>query len=352
MPVAYLPSPASALWHLGALPVRAYALCMVAGVAVALWLTDQRYRKAGGKPGTILDLATIAVPAGLVGARLYSVLTDYHRYFGPTRDWTDILRVWEGGMGVAGAVAAGAVAAWVYCRWTGIDIGPVALAAAPALAIGQAISVWGNWFSQTLYGQPSGLPWAVAIGPQHRVAGYQAAATFQPLFVYQSAVDVLIALGVIYLIHRYLLSGGVAFALYAALWAATGAAIEMTRIDYSSRLAGLRSNVVAMLLILVLAVGYLAVVAHRRRLRASLQLQEPPVRHRMLRPRSSQATAGRIGLTGPELTGPALAGTPLAGTGLAGSGRAGSGLAGSGLTSSDETDEPPPGAAGSQGLPH
>jgi prolipoprotein diacylglyceryl transferase len=342
MPVAYLPSPSSALWHLGALPVRAYALCMVAGVAVALWLTDQRYRKAGGKPGTILDLATIAVPAGLVGARIYSVLTDYERYFGPGRDWTDILRVWEGGMGVAGAVAAGAVAAWAYCSWTGIDIGPVALAAAPALAIGQAISIWGNWFSQTLYGQPSGLPWAVAIGPQHRVAGYQAAATFQPLFLYQSAADVLIALGVIYMIHRYLLSGGVAFALYAALWSAAGAAIEMVRIDYSSRLAGLRSNVIAMLLILALAVGYLAVVEHRRRLRAALQLQERPVRHRMLRPRSSQATAGRIGLSGS-----AVAGTALAGTGLTGAGLTGTGLTGAGLASSDETEEPPPdGVAG------
>jgi prolipoprotein diacylglyceryl transferase len=364
MAVAYLPSPSGALWHLGALPVRAYALCLVVGVCVALWLTDRRYRKAGGKPGTILDLAAVAVPAGLVGARIFSVLTDIHRYFGPGRDWTDVLRVWEGGMGIAGAVAAGALAAWAYCRWRGIDIGPVALAAAPALAVGQAISVWGNWFSQTLYGQPSGLPWAVAIGPPHRVAGYQAAATFQPLFLYQSVADVLIALGVSYLIRRYLLSGGVAFTLYAALWAAAGAATEMTRIDYSARLAGLRSNVIAMLLILALAAASLAVIAHRHRLRASLQMQEPPARHRMLRPRSSQATAGRIGLTvtglsdtglagaglaGTGLTGTGLAGTGLTGTGLAGTGLTGTGLAGTGragtgLTTGDETGEPPPDA--------
>jgi len=296
MPVAYLPSPSSAVWHLGALPVRVYALCMVAGVAIALWLTDRRYLKAGGKPGTILDLATIAVPAGLIGARVFSVATDLPLYFGPHRDWTDVLRVWEGGMGIAGAVAAGALAAWAYCRWSGIDIGPIALAAAPALAVAQAISVWGNWFSQTLYGQPSGLPWAVAIGPQHRVAGYQAVATFQPLFLYESALDLLIALVVSYLIRRYLLTGGRAFAIYAALWAAAAAAIEIVRIDYSARLAGLRSNVIAMLLILVLAVGYLVGAEHRRRLRASLLRQEPPARHRMLRPRSSGAAAGRIGL--------------------------------------------------------
>ena len=96
-------------------------------------------------------------------------------------------------MGVAGAVAAGALAAWVYCRRTGIDIGAVALAAAPALAVAQAISVWGNWFSQELYGRPSGLPWAVEISPQHRVAGFQSFATFQPLFLYESLFDLLIA---------------------------------------------------------------------------------------------------------------------------------------------------------------
>jgi hypothetical protein len=167
----------------------------------------------------------------------------------------------------------------------------------------------------------------VAIGPQHRVAGYQSAATFQPLFFYESALDVLIALGVSYLIRRYLLSGGLAFALYAAMWAVAGAAIEMARIDYSARLYGLRSNVLAMLLILALAACYLALVARRRQLRASLQPQEPPARHRMLRPRSSQATAGRIGLTG---------------TGLTGTGLTGTGLTGTGLTSSGESGEPPP----------
>lgn len=300
MPVAYLPSPAVAVWHLGAIPVRAYALCMVAGVVVALWLTDRRYRKATGRRGVILDLATVAVPVGFVGARVYSVLADSGLYFGRGRDWTDVFRVWQGGMGIAGAVAAGALAAWVYCRQTGIEVGPVALAAAPALAVAQAISVWGNWFSQTLYGSPSGLPWAVAIAPQHRVGGYQAAAAFQPLFLYESAVDLLIAVAVGYAIHRYAFTGGRAFALYAALWAAGGAAIEATRLDYSPTLYGLRSNLLAMVAVGVLAVGYLASVHHRRRQRALLRRAEPPPRQQILRPRSSGATAGRIGLTGPD----------------------------------------------------
>jgi prolipoprotein diacylglyceryl transferase len=298
MPVAYLPSPASALWHLGTIPVRAYALCMVAGVLVGLWLTDRRYRKAGYQPGVILDMATIAVPVGLIGARIYSVLTNLHRYVGPGRDWTDALRVWDGGMGVAGAVAAGALAAWVYCRRTGIDGSAVALAAAPALAVAQAISVWGNWFSQELYGQPSGLPWAVDIAPQHRVAGYQPFATFQPLFLYESLFDVLIAVALAVAIRKFMLSGGQAFALYAALWATAGATIEALRIDYSARMFGLRLNMLAMVVVLVAAGSYLASVQHRRRQRMPVRPAEPTVAQPTLHPRSSRATSGQIGLAG------------------------------------------------------
>ena len=296
MPVAYLPSPASSIWHLGTIPVRAYALCMVAGVLAGLWLTDRRYRKAGYQPGVILDMATIAVPVGLIGARIYSVLTNFHRYVGPGRDWTDVLRVWDGGMGVAGAVAAGAVATWVYCRRTGMDISAVALAAAPALAVAQAISVWGNWFSQELYGQPSGLPWAVAIAPQHRVAGYQPFATFQPLFLYTSLFDLLVAVAVAYAIRRYMLSGGQAFAMYAALWATGGATIEALRIDYSARMFGLRINLLAMVVVLVAAGSYLASVQHRRRQRILARPAAPSVARRTLQPRSSRAASGKIGL--------------------------------------------------------
>ena len=296
MPVAYLPSPASSIWHLGTIPVRAYALCMVAGVLAGLWLTDRRYRKAGYQPGVILDMATIAVPVGLIGARIYSVLTNFHRYLGPGRDWTDVLRVWDGGMGVAGAVAAGALATWVYCRRTGIDISAVALAAAPALAVAQAISVWGNWLSQQLYGPPSGLPWAVAIAPQHRVAGYQPFATFQPLFLYESLFDLLVAVAVAYAIRRYMLSGGQAFTLYAALWATGGATIEALRIDYSARIFGLRINMLAMVVVLVAAGSYLASVQHRRRQRMLARPAEPVVARRTLQPRSSRAASGKIGL--------------------------------------------------------
>jgi prolipoprotein diacylglyceryl transferase len=275
MAVAYLPSPATGVWHLAIIPVRAYALCVLAAVVTGLWLTDRRYRRAGGQPGVILDLATVAVPVGLVGARAYSVATDFGRYFGPGRDWTDLLRVWDGDMGVAGAVAAGAVAAWAYCRRTGVAVGPIALAAAPALAVAQAISVWGNWFSQELYGSPSGLPWAVAIAPQHRAAGLQSAATFQPLFLYESLLDLVVAACLILLIRRYALSGDRAFALYAALWTAVAAVMQGLRVDYSPQLLGLRTNLLAMLVVLAAACAYLAAVRRRRRQRPAAQPAEP-----------------------------------------------------------------------------
>ena len=192
--VAFLPSPGPGTWHLGLLPVRGYALCIVLGIIVAVRLASRRYQQLGGGRGVMLDVATWAVPAGLIGARLYSVVTDYELYFRPGRDWIDIFRVWDGGIGMPGAVLAGVFGAWLGCRRAGVRFGPVAGAAAPAVAIGQAIGRWGNWFNQELYGRPSSLPWAVEIDPAHRVIPYENYATFQPAFLYESLWD--LALGV------------------------------------------------------------------------------------------------------------------------------------------------------------
>ncbi len=264
MPAAFLPSPASSVWHLGPIPLRAFSLCMVAGVVAGLWLTDWRYRRAGGHEGVVLAVATVAVPVGIVGARIYSVVSNADLYFGHGRDWVNILRFWNGGLGVAGAVAAGALAAWAYCRYAGIEIGPLALAAAPALPVGQAIAVWGNWFNQSLYGRPSGLPWAVAISPVHRAVGYQTFTTFQPIFVYESALYLLVAAAVAYGIHRFRLRGDLAFALYAGLYATARFCAEAQRVDYSPRMFGIRTDEAAMLAILIVAWSYLLFMRSRR----------------------------------------------------------------------------------------
>jgi prolipoprotein diacylglyceryl transferase len=264
MSVAYLPSPAHGVWHLGPVPVRAYALCAIAGVILALWLTDRRYRRMGGPQGMIWDVATVAVPAGLIGARAYTVLTGYDSYFGRGSDWVSVFRIWDGGLGLAGLFAAAALGAWAYCRRYRYALTPMALAAAPALAAGQAVAIWGNWFSQRMYGPPSTLPWAVAIGPERRANGYESFSTFQPVFLYESLWDLLIAAAVIYAIRRFALTGDRAFALYAGLYAVGRLAAEMLRIDYSPRLLGSRIAELEMLLIALAAVAYLAVSRARR----------------------------------------------------------------------------------------
>jgi prolipoprotein diacylglyceryl transferase len=296
MPAAFLPSPASSVWHLGPVPVRWFAVCMVAGVLAGLWLTDRRYRKGGGKEGVVLAVATVAVPVGIIGARIYSVISNAHLYFGHGRDWVDVFRVWNGGLGVAGAVAAGAVGAWIYCRRAGIEIGPLALAAAPALPVAQAIAVLGNWFSQTLYGRPAALPWAVAISPVHRAVGYQAFTTFQPIFLYEALLYLLVAALVSFGIRRFRLTGDLAFALYAGLYATARFVAEAQRVDYSPKMFGLRTDEVAMFATLVVAWSYLILVRGRRYRRPLVRPADvtvsPP--RRPLQPRSDSGLADEL----------------------------------------------------------
>jgi prolipoprotein diacylglyceryl transferase len=262
MPVAFIPSPSRNLWHVGPVPVRAYAICVVLGIVVGLWVANRRYTKIGGRPGLILDVATLAVPAGLVGARLYSVLTDYSMYFGSGHDWIDVVRIWDGGLGIPGAVAGGALGAWVACRHEGARLTPIAGAAAPGLAFAQAIGRLGDWFDQGPYGRPSTLPWAVEISPVHRLAGYLNFATFQPAFLYESLCDVLVGVLVIYAGQRFLLSGDRVFALYAALYSFARFWTQGLEINYSPHVLGLRIDQVIMIVILVSAVAYLYLTRH------------------------------------------------------------------------------------------
>lgn len=242
MSVAYIPSPARGVWHLGPIPIRAYALCLVLAVVVAIWIADRRYLAAGGRPGLILDVAAWSVPLGLVGARLDSVATDYQLYFGQHQDWVTLLKVWDGGLGMPGGLLFGFGGAWIACRRAHVPLGPVAGAAAPGLAVGQAIGSWSNWFNQQIYGRPSGLPWAVQIAPAHRITGYEAFGTFQPVFLYQCVWDLLVAAGVIWAARRFRLAGGRVFAVYVAAYAVGMFATETIRIDYTRHLLGLRVN--------------------------------------------------------------------------------------------------------------
>lgn len=257
MPAAFIPSPSRGLWHIGPLPIRGYALCVVLAVIVWLWVTGRRYRRIGGREGLILDIAILAVPFGLIGARAYGVLTSYHLYFGHHRDWVNVLRLWDGGFGLPGGVAAGAVGAWMACRRSGAALSPVAGAAAPGLAFAAAIAAWRNWFSQQMYGRPADVAWALEIAPQHRVAGYENFATFQPAFLYESIWDVLAGILVILAARMFLLAGDRSFAVYAGLQATGMLCTGTLRIGYAQRLFGLPADQVLMIVILAVAIGYL-----------------------------------------------------------------------------------------------
>src|ERR1700689_4388289 len=209
MPVALLPSPSRSLWHVGPIPLRAYPICVVLGIIVGLWIASRRYRTVGGRPGMILDIATVAIPVGLLGARLYSVLTDIGFYFGHGRDWVNV-------------------------------------------------------FNQQLYGRPSTLPWAVEISPAHRLAGFVNFATFQPTFLYESLWDALVGVAVILAARRFLLPGDRAFALYAGLYAVGRFWTQGLEINYSPYVLGLRIDQVVMVLILPFAILYLCLTRNER----------------------------------------------------------------------------------------
>lgn len=200
------------------------------------------------------------MPFGLVGGRLYHVITDYELYFSSGRDWVDAFKIWQGGLGIWGAVALGAVGAWIGCRRRGIPLPAWADTLAPGLAFAQAIGRWGNWFNQELYGKPTDLPWALKIsaGPD-RIAG-----TYHPTFLYESLWCVGVGLLVIWADRRFKLGHGRAFALYVASYCVGRAWIEHMRVDYAHHILGLRLNDWTALVMFLLAVTYLVVSAKLR----------------------------------------------------------------------------------------
>ena len=228
MPLASIPSPGHAAWRLGlfgALSVRAYALCVIAGIIVAVAVASRRYRRLGGsrvQPGIILDVAAWAVPFGLAGAAAHAILLDTRHDFGHAYRLWHVATVGVAALGVPGAVALGTAGAWIACRRAGVRLGPVAGAAAPAVAFGLAVGGLGNWWRQQFYGRPSTWWWAVRIAPEHRVPGYENYATFQPAFLYQSLWDVALGFAVIWAARRFALSGERTFLLCAAGYAVGG----------------------------------------------------------------------------------------------------------------------------------
>ncbi|WP_433255814.1 prolipoprotein diacylglyceryl transferase [Streptosporangium sp. CA-135522] len=258
MPLASIPSPSQGVWHLfGVVPIRAYALCIVLGVIVAVVIGERRWRARGGAPGTIVDLAVWAVPFGLVGGRLYHVITDWQLYFGPDapNEPIEALFIWNGGLGIWGAVALGALGVWFGCRGRGLSLSAVADTVAPAIVVAQAIGRWGNYFNQELFGSPTDLPWGLEIDPD-RPGTVPGEATYHPTFLYESIWDLGLALLLIWAGRRFALRHGRLFALYVAGYTLGRFWIEGLRVDAAHHILGLRLNQWTSVILFLAALAY------------------------------------------------------------------------------------------------
>jgi len=256
--IASIPSPPDNALDLGPLELRAYGLMIALGVLAALWIARRRWAAAGHAPDDVSTIAVWAVPAGLVGARLYHVVTDFSRFRGR---WSHIPAIWEGGLGIPGGILAGVLCGVVIARRRGLDVPALLDAVAPALPVAQAIGRLGNWFNQELYGRPTDLPWALRIDPDHRPDGMAGVATYHPTFLYEALWNLALAALLVWAGRRWRLRPGQLFAGYVAGYAAGRLWVEALRIDPATEVLGLRVNIVVSAVVLA---GAVAVLIARR----------------------------------------------------------------------------------------
>ncbi|GAA6526703.1 prolipoprotein diacylglyceryl transferase [Intrasporangium sp. DVR] len=259
--VTEIPSPTQAVWYLGPVPIRAYAMCILAGIVVAVWLTQRRLAARGAPAGVAVDISAWAVPFGIVGGRLYHVITDADKYFGEGRNPMDALKIYEGGLGIWGAIALGAVGAWIGCRKAGVDFRDFIDAAAPGVAIAQALGRFGNWFNNELYGGPTDVPWRLQIHAWDPGAGrarLDAAGNpivlgyFHPTFLYEALWVLLLAAVLLWLGRRFDLARGQVFAAYVMGYPIGRIIVENMRTDPATHILGQRVNTWTSILVFLL----------------------------------------------------------------------------------------------------
>jgi prolipoprotein diacylglyceryl transferase len=270
---AVIPSPTQGVWHLGPLPLRAYALCILAGIVVCIIWGERRWVARGGQAGTILDVAAYAVPAGIVGGRVYHVISSPQAYFGEGGDPVKALYIWEGGLGIWGAVVLGGVGAWFGCRRAGVKLPPLGDAIAPGIVLAQAIGRFGNWFNNELYGRATDLPWGLRVYEWDASAGRaktdgagepEVLGIYHPAFAYEAIWNVATAVVLVWADRRWRMGHGRVFALYVVLYCAGRAWIEALRIDPANHILGLRLNLWTSAVGFLGGLAYLVISARRR----------------------------------------------------------------------------------------
>ena len=282
--LASFPSPAQGVWYIGPVPIRAYALCIIAGIIAALVVGDRRWAARGGEQGVVYDVALWAVPFGLIGGRVYHVLTDWKTYFGEGgAGLRAALQIWEGGLGIWGAIAFGGVGAWIACRRRGIPLPAFGDAVAPGIVLAQAIGRLGNYFNQELYGRETTVPWGLEIFYRRDSSGVvdvhsldgvstgQVAAVVHPTFLYELLWNLTVFALLIYVDRKYRLGHGRLFALYVASYCVGRFWIELMRDDTATLIAGIRVNVFTATFVFIGAVVYMLLAPKGREEPATLR---------------------------------------------------------------------------------
>lgn len=233
-----IPSPSSNSLSLGPLTFSAYGLMIAFGVVAAVEISRRRWEALGNNGEDIADLALRGVPAGLIGARLYHVATDWKSYQGR---WLDAFKIWEGGLGIPGGLLLGVGVGIWYASSRGWDLPRLIDAVIPSIPVAQAIGRLGNWFNQEVFGTPSTLPWALEIDPENR-GDYPNDATFHPTFLYEGLFNLALAFALIHIDRRKILKPGQLLPLWIAGYGFGRFLVESVRSDFASQIFGIRVN--------------------------------------------------------------------------------------------------------------
>ena len=263
-----IPSPSLSSFSVGPLTIHFYALCIITGIAAAIWIGRKRYANLGGNPDDVSEVAIWAVPFGIIGGRIYHVITSPAQYFGANGNPVDALKIWEGGLGIWGAISLGAVGAYLYFRThkTTLNFRQLLDSLAPGVVVAQAIGRIGNYFNQEVFGKPTELPWGLEIDPVNRPDGFESYATFHPTFLYELLWCLVLAVLLIKLpgfLKQITSKQGDIFALYILGYTLGRVWIESLRIDEANLILGLRLNIWVSLIVLITASAYL--IASKRR---------------------------------------------------------------------------------------
>ncbi|AIC47565.1 prolipoprotein diacylglyceryl transferase [Rhodoluna lacicola] len=243
--LASIPSPPISFFMVGPFKIHFYALCILTGMILAIWLADRRLVSRGATSGLALDIALWTIPIAVVGARIFHVLTHSGDYFYPGADLTAVLRIWEGGIAIYGGLIGGAIGAWIGSNRAGIKFWSFADAVAPGILLAQAIGRWGNYFNQELFGFETTLPWGLEIDPDNPAfpPGLPADTLFHPTFLYESIWSLIGVAILLSLDKRLNLRWGTMFGAYLIYYSLGRLITENLRIDPSDIILGLRTNV-------------------------------------------------------------------------------------------------------------